>query len=221
MIRVPEVRVINSDGEQLGVMPTDKAREIADEQGLDLVEVSPTAAPPVCRITDYGKFKYEKAKRNRQSKKKQHTIQVKEIKLRPKTEEHDYQFKKRHAEEFLEKGHKLKVTLMFRGREMDHKELGARMLKRLENDLEVLGFVERPAKFEGRFMVMYMSPHSSRTKPPSKKKPEKKAKTSAAGGETDAKAKTSAAGGETDAKADVETDSKPTEKEGQDAETKD
>ena len=115
MIRVPEVRVINSDGEQLGVMATDKAREIADEQGLDLVEVSPTASPPVCRIIDYGKFKYEKAKRARQSKKKQHTIHVKEIKLRPKTEEHDYQFKKRHAEEFLEKFFKVKFTMIFRG----------------------------------------------------------------------------------------------------------
>ena len=222
MIRVTEIRVIDADGEQLGVMATDQALTLAQENGFDLVEVSPTARPPVCRIMDYGKFKYEENKKQRESKKKQHS-QVKEVKFRPKTEEHDYQFKKRHAEEFLEKGHKLKVTLMFRGREMDHKELGARMLKRLENDLEVLGFVERPAKFEGRFMVMYMSPHSSRTKPPSKKKPEKKAKakTSAAGGETDAKAKTSAAGGETDAKADVETDSKPTEKEGQDAETKD
>jgi len=165
MIRVTEVRVIDDEGEQLGVMATDQALTLSDEKGLDLVEVSPTARPPVCRIMDYGKYKYEQNKKTRESKKKQHSSQVKEVKFRPKTEEHDYQFKKRHAEEFLEKGHKLKVTLMFRGREMDHKELGTRMLKRLEEDLASLSFVERPAKFEGRFMVMYLSPHSSRTKP--------------------------------------------------------
>jgi translation initiation factor IF-3 len=208
MIRVPEIRVIDAEGEQLGVMATDQALTLAEETGLDLVEVSPTARPPVCRIMDYGKFKYEQNKKQRESRKKQHT-QVKEVKFRPKTEEHDYQFKKRHAEEFLEKGHKLKITLMFRGREMNHKELGARMLNRLEGDLAEIGFVEQPAKFEGRFMVMYMSPHSSRTKQAAKK-PEKKAET-----------KTSAAGGETVAKTNVETDAKPTEKEGQDAETKD
>jgi translation initiation factor IF-3 len=169
MIRVPEVRVINSDGEQLGVMPTDKAREIADEQGLDLVEVSPTAAPPVCRITDYGKYKYEKAKRERQSKKKQHTIQVKEIKLRPKTEEHDYQFKKRHAEEFLEKAQKVKFTVIFRGRELDHKDMGARILQRMQEDLAHVGVVERPAQFEGRLMTMYMA---SLPAPQQQKKPQ-------------------------------------------------
>jgi translation initiation factor IF-3 len=158
LIRVLEVRVINSDGEQLGVMPTDKARELADEQGLDLVEVSPTAAPPVCRITDYGKYKYEKAKRVRQSKKKQHTIQVKEIKLRPKTEEHDYQFKKRHAEEFLGKSFKVKFTIIFRGRELSHKDMGARILDRMKDDLAHVGVVERPPQFEGRLMTMYMAP---------------------------------------------------------------
>jgi translation initiation factor IF-3 len=170
MIRVPEVRVINSDGEQLGVMPTDKAREIADEQGLDLVEVSPTAAPPVCRITDYGKYKYEKAKRQRQSKKKQHTIQVKEIKLRPKTEEHDFQFKRRHAEEFLEKAHKVKFTVIFRGRELDHKDMGARILHRMQEQLAHIGAVERPAMFEGRLMTMYMAPLPSTQQ--QQKKPE-------------------------------------------------
>ena len=176
MIRVPEVRVIDSDGEQLGVMPTDKAREIADEQGMDLVEVSPTAAPPVCRITDYGKFKYEKAKRSRQSKKKQHTIQVKEIKLRPKTEEHDYQFKKRHAEEFLGKGFKVKFTMIFRGRELDHKDMGARMLKRMHEDLTDIGVVERPAMFEGRLMTMYMAPLPNAQQQQPKKQQEDKKK---------------------------------------------
>jgi translation initiation factor IF-3 len=212
MIRVTEIRVIDAEGEQLGVMATDQALTLAANVGLDLVEVSPTARPPVCRIMDYGKFKYEENKKQRESKKKQHT-QVKEVKFRPKTEEHDYQFKKRHAEEFLAKGHKLKVTLMFRGREMNHKELGARMLNRLEADLVESGFVEQPAKFEGRFMVMYMSPHSARTKQTAKK-PEKKP-------EKKAEIKTSAAEAETDAKTNVEPDAKPAEKEGQDAETKD
>ena len=139
-------------------MPTEKARELADGQGLDLVEVSPTANPPVCRIIDYGKYKYEQSKRERQSKKKQHTIQVKEIKLRPKTEEHDYQFKKKHAEEFLSKGFKVKFTIIFRGRELDHKEMGARILSRVKEDLKHVGVVERAAMFEGRLMTMFLAP---------------------------------------------------------------
>jgi translation initiation factor IF-3 len=165
---VPEVRVIDAEGEQLGVMQTQAALEMAMEQGLDLVEVSPTARPPVCRIMDFGKYKYELSKKQKQSKKKQHTTQVKEVKLRPKTEEHDYQFKKRHAEEFLEKHHKVKFTLMFRGRELDHKERGFQMLARMAKDLEHVGTVEREARFEGRIMVMYMSPLSARQ--PAKKK---------------------------------------------------
>ena len=158
MIRVPEVRVIDGDGEQLGVMPTEEALKMAEEKELDLVEVSPTAKPPVCRIVDYGKYKYEKSKQARQTKKKQHTVQVKEIKLRPKIEEHDYQFKKRHAEEFLSKAHKVKFTVIFRGRELDHKELGARILQRMVKDLAHVGLVERPAIFEGRLMTMFMAP---------------------------------------------------------------
>jgi translation initiation factor IF-3 len=152
------VRVIDSDGEQLGVMAIDKAVELAEAKGLDLVEVSPTAAPPVCRIIDYGKYKYEKNKRLKQSKKKQHTIQLKEIKLRPKTEEHDYQFKKRHAEEFLGKSFKVKFTIIFRGRELDHKDMGVRILNRIKEDLAHVGVVERDAQFEGRLMTMYMGP---------------------------------------------------------------
>jgi translation initiation factor IF-3 len=158
MIRVPEIRVIDADGNQLGVMPTEQALELAEEQGLDLVEVSPTARPPVCRIIDFGKFKYEQSKRQRESRKKQHTVHVKEVKFRPKTEEHDYQFKKRHAEEFLAKGNKVKITMMFRGRELDHRELGMKMLQRLESDLEHVGTVERQPVFEGRLIVMYMAP---------------------------------------------------------------
>ena len=169
-IRVPEIRVIDSEGEQLGIMNTEDALALAMEQGLDLVEVSPTARPPVCRIMDFGKYKYELSKKQKESKKKQHTIQVKEVKFRPKTEEHDYQFKKRHAEEFLTKNYKVKITLMFRGRELDHKELGFKMLKRIEEDLSDVGEVERPAKFEGRTMVMYLTPLAT-GKPKPKEKP--------------------------------------------------
>jgi translation initiation factor IF-3 len=152
------VRVIGSDGEQLGVMPTEKAIGLAQEQGLDLVEVSPTAVPPVCRIVDFGKFKYEKNKREKQARKKQHTIHVKEVKFRPKTEEHDYQFKKRHAEDFLSKSYKVKFTVVFRGRELDHREMGNRILERIKADLAHLGVVERSAQFEGRLMTMFMAP---------------------------------------------------------------
>ncbi len=155
---MPEIRVIDAEGNQLGVMATQQALQMAREQGLDLVEVSPTSRPPVCRIMDFGKYKYELSKKTKQSKKKQHTLQVKEVKFRPKTEEHDYQFKKRHAEEFLEKHYKVKVTLMFRGRELDHKELGYRMLDRLTKDLAHVAVVERNPEFEGRLMVMYFSP---------------------------------------------------------------
>ena len=171
-IRVPEIRVIGADGNQLGVMATQQALQMAREQGLDLVEVSPTSRPPVCRIMDFGKYKYEQSKKTKQSKKKQHTLQVKEVKFRPKTEEHDYQFKKRHAEEFLEKHYKVKVTLMFRGRELDHKELGYRMLDRLTKDLAHISVVERSPEFEGRLMVMYFSPLPSKT--PVKKAPKPK-----------------------------------------------
>jgi len=139
-------------------MAIDEAIKRAEEEGLDLVEVSPTAKPPVCRIVDFGKFKYEKNKRLKQSKKKHHTIQVKEIKLRPKTEEHDYQFKKRHAEEFLGKSFKVKFTIIFRGRELDHKDMGVRILNRVKEDLAHIGQVERDVQFEGRLMTMYMAP---------------------------------------------------------------
>lgn len=172
-IRVSEVRVIDSEGEQLGIMSTENAIAKAEAEGLDLVEVSPMARPPVCRIMDFGKYKYELSKKQKESKKKQHTVQVKEVKLRPKTEEHDYQFKKRHAEEFLEKNHKVKITLMFRGRELDHKDLGERMLKRIEEDLSHVSQVERPPRFEGRIMTMYLAPLSGKPKPKPKAEKEK------------------------------------------------
>ncbi|HET6463468.1 MAG TPA: translation initiation factor IF-3 [Candidatus Krumholzibacteria bacterium] len=174
-IRVPEVRVIGADGNQLGVMPTHEAIRMAREQGLDLVEVSPTSRPPVCRVMDFGKYKYELSKKQKQSKKKQHTFQIKEVKFRPKTEEHDYQFKKKHAEEFLEKHYKVKFTLMFRGREMDHKEMGYKILDRLKKDLEQVGTVDRNPEFEGRLMIMYMSPLPSKVQPKAQAKPAAKA----------------------------------------------
>jgi translation initiation factor IF-3 len=164
-IRVPEVRVVDAEGNQLGVMPTQQAVRLAQEQGLDLVEVSPTSRPPVCRVMDFGKYKYELSKKQKQSKKKQHTFQIKEVKFRPKTEEHDYQFKKKHAEEFLEKHYKVKFTLMFRGRELDHKEMGYKILDRLTKELVHVGQVDRQPEFEGRLMIMYMSPLPAKVQP--------------------------------------------------------
>jgi translation initiation factor IF-3 len=161
MIRVREVRVVGQDGTQLGIMPTQEAQRLAEEEGLDLVEVAPTERPPVCRIMDYGKYKYQKSKRLQQAKKKQKIILVKEIKLRPKTEEHDYQFKTQHVRRFLQDGHKAKVTVVFRGREMAHTELGRRILDRVIEDLDDVATVEQTPKQEGRNMTMVLGPRSS------------------------------------------------------------
>jgi translation initiation factor IF-3 len=161
MIRVSEVRVVDQDGEQLGIMVTEDALQRAEEQGLDLVEVAPDAKPPVCRIMDYGKYRYQQSKRLQQAKKKQTIISVKEIKLRPKTEEHDYQFKTKHVRRFLQDGHKAKVTIMFRGREMAHVELGRRILDRIATDMEDICIVEQMPKQEGRNMSMVLGPRSS------------------------------------------------------------
>jgi len=157
-IRVPEVRVIDADGEQLGVMRTQDALQMAMDSGLDLVEVSPTARPPVCRIMDFGRYKYEQSKKQKASKKKQHSGQIKEVKLRPKTEDHDYAFKRKHAKEFLLKHHKVKVTVMFRGREMSYRDRGAALLQRFAADLSAVAQIERPPVSEGRTMVMYLAP---------------------------------------------------------------
>ena len=161
MIRVREVRVVSQDGEQLGILATQDAQQLATDQGLDLVEVAPNEKPPVCRIMDYGKYKYQKSKRLQQAKKKQKVIVVKEIKLRPKTEEHDYQFKTLHVRRFLQDGHKAKVTIVFRGREMAHTELGRRILDRIIVDLEDVAAVEQMPKQEGRNMTMVLGPRSS------------------------------------------------------------
>jgi translation initiation factor IF-3 len=161
MIRAREVRVIGQEGGQLGVMVVQEALRLAEEQGLDLVEVAPEAKPPVCRIMDYGKYRYQQSKRLQQAKKKQKVISVKEIKLRPKTEEHDYQFKTQHVRRFLQDGHKTKVTVVFRGREIAHAELGRQMLERVATDMEDIGAVEQMPQQEGRNMTMVLMPRHS------------------------------------------------------------
>jgi translation initiation factor IF-3 len=157
-IRAPQVRVIDADGSQLGVLSIKDALEMAYERGLDLVEVSPTARPPVCRILDYGKYKYEQAKKAKSAKKKQHTVQLKEMRYRPKIEEHDYSFKTRHVKEFLLMGFKVKIFVTFRGREMAHIEFGKKIMERLEKDLAEVAVVEQKAKLEGRNMIMIVMP---------------------------------------------------------------
>jgi translation initiation factor IF-3 len=157
-IRVPQVRLIDTTGEQIGIVPTREALRMALEKGFDLVEISPTAKPPVCKIMDYGKYKYELNKKAKSAKKKQHIIQMKEMRLRPKIEEHDYQFKLKHIQEFLEEGTKVKVFVEFRGREMAHQELGHKIIQRLEEDLKDLGIIEQKAKMEGRNLSLTFMP---------------------------------------------------------------
>ncbi|MFW6083994.1 MAG: translation initiation factor IF-3 [Gemmatimonadota bacterium] len=160
-IRISPVRLIDQDGEQIGIVATEEARDIAFEAGLDLVEVAPNSRPPVCRIMDYGKYKYEQARKAKEAKKKQHTVTVKEIKLRPKIEEHDYGFKMRHARRFLDDGDKVKFTLRFRGREMTHPELGERVLEKIKDDLGDTIVVESDIKREGRTMTMLVGPQTT------------------------------------------------------------
>ena len=153
-----EVRVIDSEGEQKGVMPVAAAIDLAKGEGLDLVEVAPTADPPVCRIMDFGKYLFEQNKKAQSARRKQKQVHVKEIKFRPGTEEGDYKVKLRKLIEFLEHGDKTKITLRFRGREMAHQELGANLLARVRDDLEEYGVVEQMPQMEGRQMIMVMSP---------------------------------------------------------------
>ena len=153
-----EVRCISPEGEQLGVMKTADAIAQADAQGLDLVEVSPNTDPPVCKILDYGKFKYEAQKKKNEAKKKQRIIEVKEIKLRPNIDEHDYQVKMRNVQKFLDEGDKVKVTMRFRGREMAHQELGVNVLNRVRDDTEDVAKIEAFPKLEGRQMIMVIAP---------------------------------------------------------------
>jgi len=157
-IRVPEVRVVGADGGMLGVMSTEEARRIAQEQGLDLVEVNPKAEPPVCKLLDFGKYKYEEKKKAREAKRKQTTVDIKEIKLRPKTDQHDFDFKVRAARRFLEAGNKVKFTVRFRGREITHPEKAQEQLDHAVRECEDLANVEVRSMMEGRAMTLLIAP---------------------------------------------------------------
>lgn len=161
-IRAREVRVIGSDGEQLGIMSGREAQQLAYEKHLDLVEIAPTAKPPVCRIMDYGKYRYEQQKREKESRKKQKTFDIKEVKLRPGIEEHDFNVKFKNAVRFLEDGDKVKVTIMFRGRELSHPELGEGLLNKMAAQLKEMAVVERQPKLEGKNMIMIVAPKPSK-----------------------------------------------------------
>ena len=158
MIRVPEIRLIDQDGENAGVVTPAAAIEMAEEVGLDLVEISPGANPPVCKIMDFGKFKYEQQKKAVEAKKKQKIIEIKEVKFRPNIDTHDYDVKMRSVSKFLGEGDKVKVTLRFRGREMAHQELGRELLQRIAGDIEEIGKIESMPKMEGRQMIMVVAP---------------------------------------------------------------
>ncbi|UMA66622.1 translation initiation factor IF-3 [Roseivivax marinus] len=157
-MRVAEIRLIGAEGENIGVVAPSRGMELAEAAGLDLVEISPNATPPVCKIMDFGKFKYEQQKREAEARKKQKTIEVKEVKFRPNTDSHDYEVKMKNVVKFLEKGDKVKVTLRFRGREMAHQNLGRNLLERVADDVKEIGKVENMPKMEGRQMVMMIGP---------------------------------------------------------------
>jgi translation initiation factor IF-3 len=157
-IRAREVRLVGEDGEQLGIVQLRDAQRIAMERALDLVEIAPTAKPPVCKIMDYGKYKYEQAKRDKEARKKQKTMEIKEVKLRPNIEDHDFETKARSAQRFLNDGDKVKVTIMFRGREVTHPELGKTLCLRLAEFCKAEGNIEREPKLEGRNMIMILAP---------------------------------------------------------------
>lgn len=161
-IRLSPVRLIDTDGAQLGVVPVEEAMSSAREKGLDLVEVAPNARPPVCRIMDYGRYKYEQAKAEREAKKKQHVTQMKEIKMRPNIEEHDFEFKTRHIKRFLKERDKVKVTIMFRGREMAHTENGREVLDDVVEEIGDLAIVEQHVRLEGRNMFLILAPNSKK-----------------------------------------------------------
>ena len=173
-ITVRECRLINFDGEQLGIYPTSQAQRIADDEGLDLVEIAPNATPPVCRIMDYGKFKYDQAIKAKQARKNQSKIETKEMKFRPKIDVGDYTTKKKHVLRFLDAGNKVKITIMFRGREMAHPEQGLTILERLADDLKDVAVIESQPKMEGRNMHMLIAPLPSAMAAKKKKKTDSK-----------------------------------------------
>ena len=171
-IRVPEVRLVGPNGEQVGIVRIEDALRLAVEADLDLVEVAPMAKPPVCKLMDFGKFKYEAALKERESRRNQtHTV-IKEMKLRPKIDPHDYETKKGHVERFLKAGDKVKITIMFRGREQSRPELGLRLLAKLAEDVEELGYVEATPKQDGRNMLMVLAPHRRKSESARKSKVE-------------------------------------------------
>lgn len=164
-IRVREVRLIDENGEQRGVVSRDEALRLAGDAGLDLVEVVPNSNPPVCKILDYGKYRYDQTKRERENKKTQHQTKVKEIKVKPNISDHDFDFKLKHARTFLSKGHKVKITCTFRGREMAHKDVGHRVVRRMVDSLEDLGSPEAPLKMMGRMLTTVVAPGARKKKP--------------------------------------------------------
>jgi len=163
-IRISPVRVIDNDGEQLGILPIEQALQMAEERAMDLVEVAPMARPPVCRIMDYGKFKYEEQRKAREARKKQHQVQIKEVKMRPGIEDHDFDFKTRHARRFLEEGNKVKVTMMFRGRQMAHPEIGREVMDRVIKEVADVGKVEQQPMMEARSMTMVLTPTANQNR---------------------------------------------------------
>ncbi|MFO6453550.1 translation initiation factor IF-3 [Aeromicrobium sp. LTX1] len=178
-MRVPEVRLVGPSGEQVGIVRIEDALRLAAEADLDLVEVAPQARPPVCRLMDFGKFKYEAAQKARESRRNQTNTVIKEMKLRPKIDQHDYDTKKGHVVRFLKAGDKVKITIMFRGREQHRPELGFRLLQKLAADVEDLGFIESNARQDGRNMTMVLGPHKKKSEAQAEVKAEK-AETTAA-----------------------------------------
>jgi translation initiation factor IF-3 len=170
---VPEVRLVGPNGETVGIVRIDDALRLAQEADLDLVEVAPTARPPVCKLMDYGKFKYENAQNAREARRNQTNVVIKEMKLRPKIDAHDYETKKGHVVRFLRQGDKVKITIMFRGREQHRPELGFRLLQRLAEDVSDLGFVESSPKQDGRNMIMVLGPHKKKSEAKAEVKAEK------------------------------------------------
>ena len=164
MIRVREVSVIGDDGEPLGIIPTEEAIRMAEDQDLDLVEVAPNSSPPVCRIMDFGKHKYKASKKAHEAKKNQKVVHIKEVKFRPNTDQHDFDFKMKHVQRFLENGDKAKVVIFFKGREIVHRQFGQKVLERVVEQTEDIAIIEQSAKQEGRTLVMVLAPKNSKSK---------------------------------------------------------
>ncbi|MCI8920986.1 translation initiation factor IF-3 [Oscillospiraceae bacterium 21-37] len=157
-IRDREIRLVDSDGSQLGVMPLQKARELAEQRNLDLVKIAPQATPPVCKIIDYGKFRFEQSKREKEQRKNQRTVEIKEVRLSLNIDTHDFETKRNHAVRFIGEGNKVKASIRFRGREMGHPELGQEIMRRFAESMADVANVEKPAKLEGRTMLMFLAP---------------------------------------------------------------